>query len=116
MVTLNGDRVDGRGAFFGGYTNISHHHSRIEAAKNLKEQKLNLERNQHRRVEIKQEVEVLNQKITKILSDLQILETKNKKWQIQVDPSDQIAKLRKEEDYYKQLIEEKVIINIKKKK
>ncbi|CAO3632342.1 unnamed protein product [Cunninghamella blakesleeana] len=107
VVTLNGDRVDGRGAFFGGYTNVSHHHSRIEAAKNLKQQRLNLERNQQRRVEIKQEVEVLNQKITKVLSDLQILETKNKKWQIQVDPSDQIAKLRKEEDYYKQLIEEK---------
>ncbi|CAO3634436.1 unnamed protein product [Cunninghamella echinulata] len=107
VVTLSGDRIDGRGAFFGGYTDFTHRHSRIEAAKSLKQQKLNLEKNQHRRMEIKQEVEVLNQKITKILSDLQILETKNKKWQIQVDPSDQIAKLRKEEDYYKQLIEQK---------
>lgn len=106
VVTLHGDRVDGRGAFSGGFTD--YRHSRLEAAKNLKTQTANLKQNQERAKTIKLEVEKLNQQVTEILSHLQQVETRKKKIQVQHEPVEIITKLRKEEDYLTKLIQSKV--------
>lgn len=106
VVTLHGDRVDGRGAFSGGFTD--YRHSRLEAAKNLKTQTATLKQNQERAKTIKLDVEKLNQQVTEILSSLQLVETKKKKIQVQHEPVEVITKLRKEEDYLTKLIQSKV--------
>lgn len=106
MVTLQGDRVDGRGAFSGGFTD--YRHSRLEAAKNMKAQTAILKQNQERGKTIKVDVEKLNHQITEILSALHLVENKKKKIQIQQEPEELIAKLRKEEDYLNKLIQSKV--------
>ncbi|ORZ17870.1 putative chromosome segregation protein SudA [Absidia repens] len=105
VVTLNGDRVDNRGAFSGGFTDFRH--SRLEAAKTLKTQRTALEQNQQRVKTIKTDVEKLNQQVTQALNALQQVETKKKKIQLQEEPVELIAKLRKEEDYCTKLIASK---------
>ncbi|KAI8339568.1 hypothetical protein BC941DRAFT_254380 [Chlamydoabsidia padenii] len=105
VVTLHGDRVDGRGAFSGGFTD--YRNSRLEAAKNIKTQTATLKQNQERGKTIKVEVEKLNQQVTEVLSSLQLVESKKKKMQMQQEPVELIAKLQKEEDYLAKLIQSK---------
>ncbi|KAI8099956.1 RecF/RecN/SMC, partial [Halteromyces radiatus] len=105
VVTLNGDRVDGRGAFSGGYTDFRH--SRLESARTLKTQREALEHHLTRGKTIKTEVETLNQQVTQILSSLQLVETKKKKIQVQEAPAELISRLRKEEDYFNKMIQSK---------
>ncbi|KAI9319336.1 hypothetical protein BX666DRAFT_1458042 [Dichotomocladium elegans] len=105
VVTLDGDRIDRRGALFGGFVDIQH--SRLDAAKKLKTGQAKLSEEQARGMQIKEKIAQLDQEITDILSKLQTLESKKKQLQIQVDTSNIESKLRKEEDAIKQLIVKK---------
>lgn len=110
VVTLDGGRVDRRGALFGGY--VDTRHSRLAAAQNLKTWQTKLVSEQARAEKIKQEISELDQEVTKILGELQLVETKKKKLQIQQESPQHEAKLRKEEEALKDLIASKVTNSI----
>ncbi|CDH49768.1 chromosome segregation protein [Lichtheimia corymbifera JMRC:FSU:9682] len=105
VVTLEGDRVDRRGALFGGYVDLQH--SRLDAAKKLRTWQTKLTEETKRGQEIKQEIAKLDQQVTDILSKLQVVESKKKQLQLQGDTSTYESRLRKEEDAIKQLIDGK---------
>lgn len=106
VVTLEGDRVDRRGALFGGYVDLQH--SRLDAAKRLRTWQTKLTEETKRGQEIKKEITQLDQQVTDILSKLQIVESRKKQLQLQGDTSTYESRLRKEEDAIKQLIDGKV--------
>ncbi|KAI9490283.1 chromosome segregation protein sudA [Zychaea mexicana] len=113
VVTLEGDRVDRRGTLFGGYMDMRH--SRLEAAKAYKMWKSKLAEERERGAQLKQQIGQLDQEVTRILSDLQVVESKRKQLQIQGDTSFHEAKLRKEEETIKQLVfaKEKTLTQIR---
>ncbi|KAI8148435.1 hypothetical protein BJV82DRAFT_265879 [Fennellomyces sp. T-0311] len=102
VVTLEGDRVDRRGALFGGY--MDSRHSRLEAAKNYKSWKTKLEQERERGTQVKQQIGQLDQEVTRLLGELQLVESKRKQLQIQGDSTFHETKLRKEEESIKQLV------------
>ncbi|KAI9244206.1 RecF/RecN/SMC [Phascolomyces articulosus] len=112
-VTLEGDRVDRRGALFGGYMDMRH--SRLEAAKAYKLHQSQLATERERGVQLKQQITQLDQEVTRILGELQVIESKRKQLQIQGDSSFYEAKLRKEEETIKQFVfaKEKTMIDIR---
>ncbi|CEP12365.1 hypothetical protein [Parasitella parasitica] len=105
VVTAEGDRVDGRGAITGGY--IDTKRSRLSAAKNFRIWQTKLEQEQQRGQEIKQQIVDMDQKVTRIISHLQVLEAKKKKLQFVDEAQNMEAKLRKEEDMFKSLLDQK---------
>ncbi|KAI7849673.1 RecF/RecN/SMC [Circinella umbellata] len=113
VVTLDGDRVDRRGALFGGYMDMRQ--SRLEAAKSYKLAKENLKKEREHATQIKQQIQQLDQEVTRTLGLLQVVESKRKQLQIQGDTSFHEAKLRKEEETIKQMVfaKEKTLIDIR---
>ncbi|ORZ00307.1 RecF/RecN/SMC [Syncephalastrum racemosum] len=105
VVTLDGDRVDRRGALFGGY--VDTRNSRLDAAKRLKLSQAQHEAEQKRVNEIKVELDAVNHQVTQILSDLQMVQTKKKQLQLRQDTMGQESKLRNEEESFKTLLESK---------
>ncbi|KAI7871274.1 chromosome segregation protein sudA (DA-box protein sudA) [Spinellus fusiger] len=105
VVTLDGDRVDGRGALSGGF--IDTRNSRLEAAKNLRTWQTTLEEEKLRGIGIKEEISELDQTITNILGQLQLIAAEKKKMQVQEDTLSYESKLRKEEDTFKELVASK---------
>ncbi|CAO3632520.1 unnamed protein product [Mucor fragilis] len=105
VVTAEGDRVDGRGAITGGY--IDTKRSRLNAAKKFRTWQTKLEQEQQRGQEIKQQIVDMDQKVTRIVSHLQVLEAKKKKLQFVDEAQNMEAKLRKEEDLLRSLVTQK---------
>ncbi|KAG2184830.1 hypothetical protein INT43_000743, partial [Umbelopsis isabellina] len=83
-ITLEGDRIDSRGALSGGYNDIRL--SRLEAAKNMKKWQANLEEEKERGIRIKEDITRLDQQITNVLSQAQLADTKRRLAQDQRDP------------------------------
>lgn len=106
VVTAEGNRVDGRGAMTGGY--IDTKRSRLNAAKKLRMWQIKLDEEQARGRKIKTEITQLDQKVTSIVSKLQILVSQRKKLEFNDDSQNTEAKLRKEEDILKTTITLKV--------
>lgn len=107
VVTLDGDRVDRRGALFGGY--VDTRNSRLDAAKRLKLSQAQHAAEEKRVSEIKVELDAVNHEVTRILSDLQLVQAKKKQLQLRQDTMGQESKLRNEEESFKSLLESKVI-------
>lgn len=105
VVTAEGDRVDGRGAITGGY--IDTKRSRLSAAKKFRTWQTKLEEEQQRGVAIKHSIADMDQKVTRIVSHLQVLEAKKKKLQFIDEAQNMEAKLRKEEDLLKSMVAQK---------
>lgn len=105
VVTAEGNRVDGRGALSGGY--IDTKRSRLSAAKKFRIAQANLEQEQARGREIKEQIVQLDQKVTRLVSDLQVLAAKKKKLQFNEDSQALELKLRKEEDLLKSTLAQK---------
>ncbi|OAD80455.1 hypothetical protein PHYBLDRAFT_184304 [Phycomyces blakesleeanus NRRL 1555(-)] len=105
VVTLDGDRVDGRGALSGGY--IDNRYSRLEAAKNLKTWQAKLEEEKARGVQIKEEIARLDQQVTQVLGQLQSVVAEKKKMQVQENTLNYETRLRKEEEIFKDLVASK---------
>lgn len=83
-ITLEGDRIDSRGALSGGYNDVRL--SRLEAAKNMKKWQAKLEEEKERGVRIKEDITRLDQQITNVLSQAQLADTKRRLAQDQRDP------------------------------
>lgn len=105
VVTAEGDRVDGRGAITGGY--IDTKRSRLSAAKKFRTWQTKLEQEQQRGHQLRQQITDMDQKVTRIISHLQVLEAKKKKLQFIDEAQNMEAKLRKEEDLLKSLVNQK---------
>ncbi|KAI9141835.1 hypothetical protein BKA69DRAFT_365194 [Paraphysoderma sedebokerense] len=73
-VTLDGDRVDRKGAISGGYRD--HRKSRLEILKSIKTWKSKLQTEEKRLAEVKEQVVAIEQLVTKYMGDLQRLEMK----------------------------------------
>ncbi|KAI8994869.1 RecF/RecN/SMC [Pilobolus umbonatus] len=104
VVTLDGNRVESRGALSGGY--IDSRRSRLDSAKKLRSLQTKQKEDKSRGIKIKEEIAELDQKITHILSNIQVLQTKKKSMDLDDSHSLEI-KLRKEEDGLKKLIQSK---------
>ncbi|KAH8555020.1 putative chromosome segregation protein SudA [Umbelopsis sp. PMI_123] len=83
-ITLEGDRIDNRGALSGGYHDTRH--SRLEAAKNMKKWETKLQEEKDRGVRIKEDITRLDQEITKVLSKAQLADTRRRLAHDQKDP------------------------------
>jgi len=83
-ITLEGDRIDSRGALSGGYHDTRL--SRLEAAKNMRKWEAKLQEEKERGVRIKQDITSLDQQITNVLSMAQLADTKRRLAQDQKDP------------------------------
>ncbi|KAI9024903.1 chromosome segregation protein sudA [Phycomyces nitens] len=105
VVTLDGDRVDGRGALSGGY--IDNRYSRLEAAKNLKTWQAKLEEEKARGLKIKEEIGRLDQQVTQVLGQLQAIVAEKKKMQVQENTLNYETRLRKEEEIFRDLVASK---------
>ncbi|KAG0185738.1 Structural maintenance of chromosomes protein 3, partial [Apophysomyces sp. BC1034] len=104
-VTLEGDRVDGRGALSGGY--VDSKHSRLDAAKKLRLWRGKLDEEQNTAREIKEGIVTFDQEVTRILGELQVVESKKKRLQVQEDTASYESKLRNEEEVLQDLITSK---------
>ncbi|GAA5798475.1 hypothetical protein HPULCUR_003879 [Helicostylum pulchrum] len=102
VVTAEGNRVDGRGAMTGGYTDTKR--SRLSAAKKLANWQTKLHEEQVRGQTIKSEIMELDQKVTQLVSQLQTLEHQKKKIVFNDDSQNLEIKLRKEEEILKNTI------------
>ncbi|EIE87664.1 hypothetical protein RO3G_12375 [Rhizopus delemar RA 99-880] len=98
-VTLDGSRVDSRGALSGGY--VDSRRSRLDAAKRLKELQARNENEKSRIQEIKEQLIQADQKITRIVSDLHALELRKKKAQFSDQSQNLESRLRKDEELLK---------------
>ncbi|ORX50243.1 structural maintenance of chromosome protein 3 [Hesseltinella vesiculosa] len=83
VVTLDGDRVDGRGAFTGGYVRLQS--TRLEAAKAIKNHGQGFREGQERSKAIQIQVEQLNQQLNQVLSDIVLLGKQKKKTMGDID-------------------------------
>jgi structural maintenance of chromosome 3 (chondroitin sulfate proteoglycan 6) len=104
-VTLDGGRVDSRGALSGGFTD--HRHSRLEAAKRLKQAQIKIFEQKQRKGQIKDELVIVDQQVTSIINKVQELEAQKKKMQAVDDFQAIESKLRNEEGNLKSTIESK---------
>ncbi|KAI8370556.1 putative chromosome segregation protein SudA [Radiomyces spectabilis] len=104
-VTLEGDRVDGRGALSGGYSD--HRHSRLTAARQLKLNQDKLHQEQARLVQVKADISRLDQQVTQVLGELQVVETNKKKLQVREDALQDESKLKRDETHLRELLETK---------
>ncbi|KAM3587033.1 Structural maintenance of chromosomes protein 3 [Umbelopsis sp. WA50703] len=96
-ITLEGDRIDSRGALSGGYNDIRL--SRLEAAKNMKKWQAKLEEEKERGIRIKEDITRLDQQITNVLSQAQLADTKRRLAQDQRDPlASQLQTINKERE------------------
>ncbi|KAK4689553.1 structural maintenance of chromosome 3 (chondroitin sulfate proteoglycan 6), partial [Tremellales sp. Uapishka_1] len=75
-VTVDGDRVDRKGALTGGYHDIRR--SRLDAVKATKKWKQAFEKDSARHTEVKQGLQKLEQQISVTLGQVQVLEAKRK--------------------------------------
>ncbi|KAG0746639.1 hypothetical protein G6F57_008240 [Rhizopus arrhizus] len=98
-VTLDGSRVDSRGALSGGY--VDSRRSRLDAAKRLKELQARNENEKSRIQEIKEQLVQADQKVTRIVSDLHALELRKKKAQFSDQSQNLESRLRKDEELLK---------------
>lgn len=73
-ITPEGDRSDKKGALTGGYHDTRN--SRLDGMKRLRNARREYERHADRKREIQQEIEALNQQITKAMSEIQKAEQK----------------------------------------
>lgn len=106
VVTMEGDRVDRRGALSGGYVDIRN--SRLEAAQKLKAWQTKLAEEKSRGERIKADIVQLDQQITSILGELQLIETQKKRLAIQDEAYNFESKLRKEQSALTELVSSKV--------
>ncbi|KAI8061999.1 RecF/RecN/SMC [Thamnidium elegans] len=113
VVTAEGNRVDGRGAMTGGYTDTKR--SRLSAAKKLANWQTKLHQEQVRGQTIKQEIMDLDQKVTQLVSQLQTLEHQKKKIVFNDDSQNLEIKLRKEEEILKNtiVVKKRALANIR---
>ncbi|KAI8891370.1 Smc hinge domain-containing protein [Backusella circina FSU 941] len=102
-VTLDGGRVDSRGALSGGFTD--HRHSRLDAAKRLKQAQLKITEQRQRKEQIKEELIVVDQQVTAIINKVQELEAQKRKTDVVDDFRSVESKLRNEEGSLKTTIE-----------
>jgi structural maintenance of chromosome 3 (chondroitin sulfate proteoglycan 6) len=105
VVTAEGNRVDGRGAMTGGYIDIKR--SKLSAAKKFRQWQVQADAEKERQQQIKQQLLQLDQKVTRLVSALQFVESKKKKLEFLEDTETAEAKLRKEEDLIKSTILQK---------
>ncbi|KAG6333732.1 hypothetical protein ID866_5360 [Astraeus odoratus] len=70
-ITLDGDKVDRKGALTGGYYDVRR--SRIEAIKNVATWKAKYDADKRRSYEVKSNITVIDQEITKITGTIQVL-------------------------------------------
>ncbi|WVQ73216.1 hypothetical protein IAR50_002782 [Cryptococcus sp. DSM 104548] len=75
-VTIDGDRVDRKGALTGGYHDVRR--SRLDAIKSLKKWQTAFETDFERHAEIKSGLQKLEQNISKTLGEIQVIEAKRK--------------------------------------
>ncbi|KAF7721275.1 Structural maintenance of chromosomes protein 3 [Apophysomyces ossiformis] len=104
-VTLEGDRIDGRGALSGGYVDLKH--SRLDSAKKLQTWRRKLEEEQNNVREIKEGIIHFDQEVTRILGELQVVEAKKKRLQVQDDATDHESRLRSEVEFLQKVISSK---------
>ncbi|KAG1445861.1 hypothetical protein G6F56_009762 [Rhizopus delemar] len=98
-VTLDGSRVDSRGALTGGY--VDSRRSRLDAAKRLKELQAQNEAERDRVQQIKEQIVQVDQKVTRIISDLHALELRKKKTEFSNQTQSLESRLRKDEELLK---------------
>ncbi|KAG8990253.1 Structural maintenance of chromosomes protein 3 [Tulasnella sp. JGI-2019a] len=82
-VTVQGDKVDRKGALTGGYQSNK---SRLDAIKSVKSWSGKLEEDQRRLAEVKATILQLEQKITKVMGEMQVLSAKRDQAQASRDP------------------------------
>ncbi|KAG8878903.1 Structural maintenance of chromosomes protein 3 [Tulasnella sp. 332] len=82
-VTVQGDKVDRKGALTGGYQSNK---SRLDAIKSVKHWSGKLEEDQRRWAEVKATLLQMEQKITKVLGELQVLSARRDQAQASRDP------------------------------
>ncbi|KAF9973960.1 Structural maintenance of chromosomes protein 3 [Actinomortierella ambigua] len=75
-ITLDGDRVDRKGALTGGYQDTRN--SRLHAVKSIKTFQTKYQQAQERSQVVKQEISGLDHKITQMLNQIQVLEVRRK--------------------------------------
>ncbi|ODO10119.1 hypothetical protein I350_02347 [Cryptococcus amylolentus CBS 6273] len=75
-VTIDGDRVDRKGALTGGYHDVRR--SRLDAIKSLKKWQTAFETDSERHAEIKSGLQKLEQNISRTLGEIQVIEAKRK--------------------------------------
>ncbi|KAG0254731.1 Structural maintenance of chromosomes protein 3, partial [Actinomortierella ambigua] len=75
-ITLDGDRVDRKGALTGGYQDTRN--SRLHAVKSIKAFQTKYQQAQERSAVVKQEIGGLDHKITQLLNQIQVLEVRRK--------------------------------------
>ncbi|GES77633.1 chromosome segregation protein SudA [Rhizophagus clarus] len=83
-ITLDGDRVDRKGALTGGYLDVRRR--RLEAATNLKKWRKEYQDLDNRAKDVKNEITRLDQQITHILSQMQLIEARRRQVQDSRDP------------------------------
>jgi structural maintenance of chromosome 3 (chondroitin sulfate proteoglycan 6) len=105
VVTAEGNRVDGRGAMTGGY--IDAKRSRLSAAKKFRQWQVQADTEKERQQQMKQQLLQLDQKVTRLVSALQVVEAKKKKLAFLEDAQTAEVKLRKEEDLIKSAVLQK---------
>ncbi|KAI9276287.1 RecF/RecN/SMC [Sporodiniella umbellata] len=98
-VTLDGSRVDNRGALTGGY--VDSRRSRLDATKRLKELQTQSETEKVQLERIKEEIVQADQKVTRIISDLHSLELRKKKTEFSDQSQTLENRLRKDEELLK---------------
>ncbi|KAG1213842.1 hypothetical protein G6F69_002459 [Rhizopus microsporus] len=98
-VTLDGSRVDSRGALTGGY--VDSRRSRLDAAKRLREVQIQYNEAKERLEQVKQQIVQADQKVTRIVSDLHALELRKKKTEFSDLSQNYESRLRKEEELLK---------------
>lgn len=115
-VTLDGSRVDSRGALTGGY--VDSRRSRLDATKRLKELQAQNEAERDRVQQIKEQIVQVDQKVTRIISDLHALELRKKKTEFSNQTQSLESRLRKDEELLKIKLATKVNVFffLKKKK
>lgn len=105
VVTAEGNRVDGRGAMTGGY--IDTKRSKLSAAKKFRHWQGQADSEKERQQQIKQQLLQLDQKVTQLVSALQVVEAKKKKLAFLEDAQTDEVKLRNEEDLIKSTVLQK---------
>ncbi|KAK9764937.1 Structural maintenance of chromosomes protein 3 [Basidiobolus ranarum] len=105
-ITLEGDRVDRKGALTGGYHDTRR--SRLETIKTIKSLKMKFESDESRAIEVKNDIAKMDQNITQILSKIQLSEAKRRQLQDSREPLQlELISKNKEESNIKEALDQK---------
>ncbi|ORX91367.1 structural maintenance of chromosome protein 3 [Basidiobolus meristosporus CBS 931.73] len=105
-ITLEGDRVDRKGALTGGYHDTRR--SRLETIKTIKSLKSKFASDESRAVQVKDEISKMDQDITQILSRIQLSEAKRRQLQDSREPLElELSSKNKEVVNIKQALDQK---------